>query len=160
MISAFIKAYWKQLLIALMLAAIVFGCRIAWVKHGQAQYDAGYAKRGEEQVAADKLTRKQREEENARNEREAQSRIDQARNDAMLAAQRAGALAGCSTSSIPSGSGSESIPPLTALGRQPETPEYCLPTCSANLSNEIDSWQTSLTGQLPPEPPASGSTTP
>lgn len=92
MISAFIKAYWKQLFIALMLAAVVFGCRIAWVKHGQAQYDAGYAQRAEEQVAADHLIKRQREEEKDRNEREAQSRIDQAHRDAMLAAQRAGGL--------------------------------------------------------------------
>lgn len=92
MISVFIKSYWKQLLIVLMLAAIVVGCRIAWVKHGQAQYDAGYAQRGEDQVAADKLIKRQREEEKALNEREAQSRIDQAQRDAMLAAQRAGGL--------------------------------------------------------------------
>jgi len=92
MISVFIKTYWKQLLIALMLAAIIVGFRIAWVKHGQAQYDAGYAQRGEDQVAADKAALKLREEEKTRNEREAQNRIDQARNDAMLAAQRAGGL--------------------------------------------------------------------
>lgn len=87
-----LKAWWKPLALLAVVALLVAGSRIAWVKHGQAQYDAGYAKRGEEQVAADKLTRKQREEENARNEREAQNRIDQARNDAMLAAQRAGGL--------------------------------------------------------------------
>lgn len=88
----FLKVWWKPLALLAVLALLVAGARIAWVKHGQAQYDAGYAKRGEDQVAADKLTRKQREEENARNEREAQNRIDQARNDAMLAAQRAGGL--------------------------------------------------------------------
>lgn len=89
---AFLKAWWKPLALLAVLALLVAGARIAWVKHGQEQYDAGYAKRGEDQVAADKLTRKQREEENARNEREAQNRINQARNDAMLAAQHAGGL--------------------------------------------------------------------
>jgi len=90
--KAILKAWWKPLALLAVLALLVAGSRIAWVTHGQAQYDAGYTKRGEDQVAADKLTRKQREEENARNEREAQIRIDQARNDAMLAAQRAGGL--------------------------------------------------------------------
>ena len=89
---AIVKAWWKPLGLLAVLIFLVASARIAWVNHGQAQYDAGYAKRGEDQVAADKLTRKQREEENARNEREAQNRIDQARNDAMLAAQRAGGL--------------------------------------------------------------------
>lgn len=89
---AILKAWWKPLALLAVVALLVAGSRIAWVKHGQVQYDAGYAKRGEDQAAADKLTRKQREEENARNEREAQNRIDQARNDAMLAAQRAGGL--------------------------------------------------------------------
>lgn len=88
----FLKVWWKPLALLAVLALLVAGARIAWVKHGQAQYDAGYAQRGVDQAEADKLTRKRREEENARNEREAQNRIDQARNDAMLAAQRAGGL--------------------------------------------------------------------
>lgn len=87
-----LKAWWKPLVMLAVLALLVAGCRIAWVKHGQVQYDAGYAKRGEEQVEADKAALKLREEEKTRNEREAQNRIDQARNDAMLAAQRAGGL--------------------------------------------------------------------
>ncbi len=90
--NTILKAWWKPLLLLAVLAFLVAGCRIAWVKHGQVQYDAGYAKRGEDQVAADKAALKLREEEKARNEREAQNRIDQARNDAMLAAQRAGGL--------------------------------------------------------------------
>lgn len=43
MIWEFVKAYWKQLLISVMLAALVAGCRIAWVNHGETQYAAGYA---------------------------------------------------------------------------------------------------------------------
>lgn len=89
---AILKAWWKPLVLLAVLALLVAGCRIAWVKHGQVQYDAGYAKRGEDQKEADKAALKLREEEKARNEREAQNRIDQARNDAMLAAQRAGGL--------------------------------------------------------------------
>jgi len=90
--TAILKEWGKPLVMLAVLALLVAGCRIAWVKHGQAQYDAGYAKRGEEQVEADKAALKLREEEKTRNEREAQNRIDQARNDAMLAAQRAGGL--------------------------------------------------------------------
>ena len=89
---AILKAWWKPLALLAVLALLVAGGRIAWVKHGQAQYDAGYAQRSKDQVAADKAALKLREEEKARNELEAQSRIDQARNDAMLAAQRAGGL--------------------------------------------------------------------
>lgn len=92
MISAFVKSYWKQLLILIMLAALVGGGRIAWVSHGNARYDAGYTQAKADQAAADKAALKLREEEKARDEREAQNRIDQARNDAMLAAQRAGGL--------------------------------------------------------------------
>lgn len=60
------------------------------------------------------------------------------------------ALAGCSNSSLPSVSSSGTITPLSALGRQPQTPEFCLPTCSANLSSETDNWQSTLIG--PPKP--------
>ncbi|AIA37973.1 Uncharacterised protein [Klebsiella pneumoniae] len=68
------------------------------------------------------------------------------------------ALAGCSSSSLPSVSSSGSITPLSALGRQPQTPEFCLPTCSKNLSNETGNWQNTLTGQLKPEGSAKDST--
>lgn len=92
MISAFIKAYWKQLLIAVMLAATVIGCRIVWVSHGNARYDAGYAKAKADQAADEQAALKYREQEKAINEREAQQRIDQARSDALDAADRAGRL--------------------------------------------------------------------
>ncbi|SWY95590.1 Uncharacterised protein [Klebsiella pneumoniae] len=68
------------------------------------------------------------------------------------------ALAGCSNSSLPSVSSSGSITPLSALGRQPQIPEFCLPTCSKNLSNETGNWQNTLTGQPKPEGSAKGST--
>ncbi len=69
------------------------------------------------------------------------------------------ALAGCSNNSLPSVSSSGSITPLSALGHQPQTPEFCLPTCSANLSRETDNWQSMLTGQPKPEESAKNSTT-
>ena len=40
MITAFVKAYWKQLLIVSMLAALVAGGVVAWNIHGYRQYDA------------------------------------------------------------------------------------------------------------------------
>lgn len=82
MIWAFAKAYWKQLLIVLMLAALAAGCRIAWVQHGETQYASGYAKAQADQKLADDKARSQRDQEKTQIEREAQSRIDVARVDA------------------------------------------------------------------------------
>lgn len=92
MIWELVKAYWKQLLIVVMLAALVAGGVIAWNVHGSRQYDAGYAKAQADQKQADEKVRAQRDQEKATNEREAQQRIDQARNDALDAAARAGRL--------------------------------------------------------------------
>ena len=92
MITAFVKAYWKQLIILVMLAALVTVCRVAWVNHGETQYAAGYAQAQADQKQADDKARKHDEQEKATNEREAQQRIDQARNDAFDAAARAGRL--------------------------------------------------------------------
>ncbi|MEI9470369.1 DUF2514 domain-containing protein [Enterobacter kobei] len=92
MILAFFKAYWKQLLIVSMLAVLAAGCRIAWVNHGETQYAAGYAQAQADQKQADAKLRSLKEQEKATNEREAQQRIDQARNDALDAAARAGRL--------------------------------------------------------------------
>ncbi|SAH70897.1 Phage endopeptidase Rz [Enterobacter hormaechei] len=92
MIWTFVKAYWKQLLIVLMLAVLAAGCRIAWVNHGETQYAAGYAQAQADRKAEDDKARQQDEQEKATNEREAQQRIDQARNDALDAAARAGRL--------------------------------------------------------------------
>ena len=75
MIWAFVKAYWKQFLIVAVLAVLVISGVVAWNIHGSRQYDAGYAQAEED-----------------RNEREAQQRIDQARNDALDAAASAGRL--------------------------------------------------------------------
>ncbi|HED5666410.1 TPA: DUF2514 domain-containing protein [Enterobacter kobei] len=92
MIWAFVKAYWKQLLIVAMLAALVIGGVVAWNVHGDRQYDAGYAQAQVDQKEADAKLRSLKEQEKATNEREAQQRIDQARNDALDAAARAGRL--------------------------------------------------------------------
>lgn len=92
MIMAALKAYWKQLLIAVMLAALAAGGRIAWVNHGETQYAAGYGQAKKDQQEADAKLRSLNEKEKATNEREAQQRIDRARNDALDAAARAGRL--------------------------------------------------------------------
>lgn len=92
MIRAFVKAYWKQLLIVVMLAALVVGGIVAWNVHGDRQYEAGYAQAKADQKAADAKLRSLNEQEKATNEREAQQRIDQARNDALDASHRAGRL--------------------------------------------------------------------
>lgn len=92
MITAFVKAYWKQLLIVSMLAALVAGGVVAWNIHGDTQYEAGYAQAKADRKAEDDKARQHDEQEKATNEREAQQRIDQARNDALDAAARAGRL--------------------------------------------------------------------
>lgn len=92
MILALIKAYWKQLLIVAMLAALVVCGMVSWNVHGSRQYDAGYAQAQADQKEADAKLRSLKEQEKATNEREAQQRIDQARNDALDAAARAGRL--------------------------------------------------------------------
>lgn len=92
MIWAFIKAYWKQLLIVSMLAALVISGVAAWNVHGDRQYYAGYAQAQEDQKQADDKARNHDEQEKATNEREAQQRIDKARNNALDAAARAGRL--------------------------------------------------------------------
>ena len=122
----------------------------------QSPVHAGYAQAEEDRKAEEDKVRQYYEQEKVTNEREAQQRIDQARNDALDAAA---SVAGCSNNSLPSVSSSGSITPLSALGRQPQTPEFCLPTCSANLSRETDNWQSMLTGQPKPEESAKNSTT-
>jgi lipopolysaccharide export LptBFGC system permease protein LptF len=92
MIWVFVKAYWKQLLMVAMLAALVITVVIAWNVHGDRQYAAGYAQAKADQKEADAKLRLQKEQEKATNEREAQQRIDQARNDALDASARAGRL--------------------------------------------------------------------
>ncbi|EMN7988216.1 DUF2514 domain-containing protein [Shigella dysenteriae] len=92
MILALVKAYWKQLLIVLMLAALVIGGVVAWNVHGSRQYDAGYAQAQAEQKETDAKLRSLKEQEKATNERESQRALDKARNDALDAAARAGRL--------------------------------------------------------------------
>jgi len=92
MIWAFVKAYWKQLLIMAMLAALVVIGVVAWNVHGDLQYAAGYEQAKTDRKAQDDKARQHDEQEKATNEREAQQRIDQARNDALDAAARAGRL--------------------------------------------------------------------
>ncbi|EHG7584224.1 DUF2514 domain-containing protein [Citrobacter sedlakii] len=92
MILALVKAYWKQLLIIVMLAALVIGGVVSWNIHGDRQYAAGYAQAQAEQKEADAKLRSLKEQEKATNERESQRALDKARNDALDAAARAGRL--------------------------------------------------------------------
>ncbi|EAA7678533.1 DUF2514 domain-containing protein [Salmonella enterica subsp. houtenae serovar 48:z4,z32:-] len=92
MILAFVKTYWKQLLILVILAALVMGVRVAWEHHGDSRYDAGYAQAKADRKAEDDKARQHDEQEKANNEREAQRALDKARNDALDAAARAGRL--------------------------------------------------------------------
>ena len=78
---------------------------------------------------------------------DAQTQLDKARLDAAHAEHSADQF---SSPSQTSGVSSQqvkpaSFPQLPTQARQGPTPEYCLPTCSANLSNEISNWQQLLT---------------
>lgn len=92
MIWVFVKAYWKQLLIIVMLAALVVGGVVAWNIHGDRQYEAGYAKAKAEQKSADEKAREEREQEKTQIEHDALSRIESARADADFAAASSGRL--------------------------------------------------------------------
>ncbi|MEX3020222.1 DUF2514 domain-containing protein [Kluyvera sp. STS39-E] len=92
MIWAFVKAYWKQLLIISLLAALGTVGIVAWNIHGDHQYEAGYAQAKADRQAEDEKARHLDEQEKATNEREAQQRIDKARNDAIDVATRAGRM--------------------------------------------------------------------
>lgn len=92
MIWAFVKAYWKQLLIISLLAALGTVGVVAWNIHGDRQYDAGYAQAQAEQKQADDKARSQRDKEKTQIESEAQSRIDVARVDAWRANSAADGL--------------------------------------------------------------------
>ncbi|WP_227474519.1 DUF2514 domain-containing protein [Escherichia coli] len=92
MIWVFVKAYWKQMYIVVMVIVSIIACRVAWVKHGDIQYDAGYAQAQADQKQADAKLRSLKEQEKATNERESQRALDKARNDALDAASRAGRL--------------------------------------------------------------------
>lgn len=92
MILVFFKAYWKQLVVVLMLAALVITAVIAWNVHGSRQYDAGYAQAQADQKQADDKARSQRDQEKTQIERDAISRIEAARADADFAAAYSGRL--------------------------------------------------------------------
>lgn len=51
------------------------------------------------------------------------------------------------------------VPPLRPEARQPATPSICLPTCSAGLTRERESWQRSLTSDASPASSANAVTT-
>ncbi|MEZ2697090.1 DUF2514 family protein [Hafnia alvei] len=92
MIIALVKAYWKQLLIVAMLAALILGGVVAWNAHGIRQYDAGYSKAQADQKQANDKARSQRDQEKTQIEREAQFRIDAARIDSEHANSAADSL--------------------------------------------------------------------
>ncbi|EEV2755069.1 DUF2514 family protein, partial [Escherichia coli] len=57
MIWAFVKSYWKQLLIMAVLAVLAISGVVAWSVHGSRQYDAGYAQAKEDRKTEDERVR-------------------------------------------------------------------------------------------------------
>lgn len=157
MIWAFVKAYRKQLIIMAVLAVLVISGVAAQVYTAVVSTTPGMRRR--KKTAKPKM----REFVSTTNRRKRSMNVKRSRGStrrAMMLLMLPLALAGCSNSSLPSVSSSGSITPLSALGRQPQTPEFCLPTCSVNLSRETDNWQSMLTGQPKPEESVKNSTTP
>jgi hypothetical protein len=137
---------------------------VAWNVHGDQQYEAGrdtanqawklkWAERDKSDALAQALWNdaKQEMKSAATDEEEKQPMVKAQQRIRLMPMMLSVLLTACSSSSLPSVSSSGSITPLSALGRQPQTPEFCLPTCSKNLSNETGNWQNTLTGQLKPE---------
>ena len=92
MIAAILKAYWRQLAGAAVAVALVVFAVVAWNVHGDNRYNAGIEQAKKDQADADAKAKAEREQEKAHDEQEGQRKIDLARNDAILAAQRAGGL--------------------------------------------------------------------
>ncbi len=146
MIWAFVKAYWKQLVIMAILAVLVMSGVVAWNAHGSRQYDAGYAQAKEDRKAEEEKVRQHYEQEKATNEREAQQRIDQARSDALDAAARAGRLQQQLVAIREQLRQYNATVGAGTVSRRHRG--FGLPTCSANLSSETDNWQSTLTGPI------------
>lgn len=65
---------------------------------------------------------------------------------------------GCASTSpplLPAPVKPPAIPPLPAEARQPATPQLCLPSCSAGLTRERESWLALPMSAASPERPAS-----
>lgn len=155
MITAFVKAYCKQLLIVSMLAALVAGGIVAWNIHGDIQYDAGYAQAKADRKAEDDKARQHDEQEKATNEREAQQRIDKARNDALDAAARAGRL---QQQLVAIREQLRQYNATVGAGTSAADTGVLLADVLKKLSNETGNWQNTLTGQPKPEGSAKDST--
>ncbi|MNY27686.1 hypothetical protein D3C86_1616110 [compost metagenome] len=67
--------------------------------------------------------------------------------------------AGCSSPPSATSAKPAEIPPLPPQARQPPTPSWCLPTCSAALSRDRKIWRGLLESGAPPAPSASAPTT-
>ena len=63
-------------------------------------------------------------------------------------------LPACASNSPTTASVPAAIPPLPGEARQPKTPSFCYPTCSAGLTRERESWQSSLTAPTLQDAPA------
>ena len=63
-------------------------------------------------------------------------------------------LPACASNSPTTVSVPAAVPPLPGEARQPKTPSFCYPTCSAGLTSERASWQSSLTAPTSQDAPA------
>lgn len=126
MIWAFVKAYWKQLLIVAMLAALAAGFRIALVNHGETQYAAGYA-----QAQADQ---KQADDKASHNVIRRKHKLNVKHNPVsmwrvLMLSMLIPLLTACAPSLTKPSDSPNTIPDLSPLARQPARSSVCSPTC-------------------------------
>ena len=116
MILTFVKAYWKQLLIVLMLAALFIVGVVAWNIHGSRQYDAGLMIRPGHNV----IRRKHKL--NVKHNPVSMWRV-------LMLSMLMPLLTACAPSLTKPSDSPNTIPDLSPLARQPARSSVCSPTC-------------------------------
>ena len=142
---AILTKYWRPLAIIIIVAICALWVVNKVSSYGEQRYNDGYAKAVAEQKRPQTNKRSNDAMQNYRRFRPTPSKGLILR--AMMPLMLLLSLAGCSNNSQISAGSSSDIPPLSPLAIQPQKPEFCSPTCSANLSKETDNWQITLTGQ-------------
>ncbi len=156
MIWPFVKAYWKQLLIILMLAALVIGCRVAWNVNGSRQYAAGYAKAQADQKEADDKARSQRD--------QRKHKLNVKHNPVLMwrvlmLSMLIPLLTACAPSLTKPSDSPNTIPDLSPLARQPARSSVCSPTCLKKATEFTTQQQLRLKSIGLQENPANSNTT-
>lgn len=157
MITAILKAYWKQLLIVVMLAALVTGGVVAWNVHGERQYDAGYAQAQADQKQADEKAR--------HSVIRRKPKLNVKRNPvsmlrALMLSMLMLLLTACAQNLTKPSDSPNTIPELSPLARQPARSSVCSPTCLKKATDLTSQQQKRLSDIGMQDSPVSDNTTP